>query len=94
MNIKEIEILFALETLGFNWLARDSHGELCTYKNKPEKLIDKWWDYRCWKLLEDIQDLFDNIEWKDTEPKNIEEMLFKYKQTMKEYYKGIKYERG
>lgn len=59
----EIEILKALKTLGYEWLARDEDGVLIAYCLKPEKTtrVD--------------ENLFTFIKWEDDEPTNINDLL-------------------
>jgi len=70
----EVQILEALQTLGYKWLAKDQDGELFAYINKPKKLNSVWLD----EIIAETriyENLFSFIEWKDNEPIEIEEML-------------------
>lgn len=71
---REVEILKALQTLGYEWLARDENGKLFSYIHKPEKL-NEFWAADGTPPTPIGKDLFTFIKWEDKEPTNIKELL-------------------
>lgn len=63
---------------GFQWIARDKNGHLCTFPYKPTKIAMIWYcDVICsFKTpLLPPYNIFNTITWEDKEPTNIEELL-------------------
>lgn len=64
----------------FNWITRNDDGDLCVFKNKPEKEFIEWvigtsknQDYEHYKYADDAdlwiyEHLFQCIQWSDDEP--------------------------
>jgi len=71
----EIEILKALQTLGYKWLARDKDDELNAHKNKPDKHNEVFWSNKLYLTTRIDKDLFSFIKWNDKEPTNIDNLL-------------------
>ena len=69
----EVAILKALQTLSYEWLARDEDGELFAFNFKPEKSNTFWAIYENFKTFIG-KDLFTFIKWTDEEPTNIKEL--------------------
>lgn len=72
---KEVEILKALNTLGYTYIARDKNGKLYAYENKPEKRTNFWLSYYRYYLIKKDEDLFNFIKWEDADPTNIDDLL-------------------
>ena len=70
----EIDVLKALKTLGYEWLARDFDRELYAFVEKPEKGETTWFNHSHLNSYID-KDLFTFIKWEDEEPTNINELL-------------------
>lgn len=60
---------------GYNYIARDSDGELFIYEDKPKKYRNTWSDNEYYKSMELFNDLFKFIKWEDDKPYSIEELL-------------------
>lgn len=80
-NDREIEIIKALKTLGYEWLARDYDDDdaLYVFTVKPERKngYKMWFDsgeeHYFFPIKE--KELFNFIEWEDDEPTNIDDLL-------------------
>lgn len=72
---REIDVLKALKTLGYEWLARDKDDELIAHKNKPDKHNEIFWSNKLYLTTRVDKDLFPFIKWNDKEPTNIDELL-------------------
>lgn len=80
---REIEVLKALKTLGYEWLARDKSNTLYvntlyTYLNKPTKnIFHEIWDDELDGYYFSIKEngLFNFIKWEDDEPTKIDDLL-------------------
>lgn len=74
---EEIEILKALKTLHFEWLARDESGDLYAYSGTLYK-DDCTWDFVSAGVYQSIgvySNLFDFVKWEDEEPTYIDDLL-------------------
>lgn len=76
---REVEVLKALKTLGFKWIARDKDGDLCAFSTKPHKFNSQW------NTVSDVAPLlvyfgFDFIKWSDEEPTKIDDLLKELKE--------------
>lgn len=71
----EIDVLKALQTLGFNWIARDRNNNLYAYNDKPHKFDYQWNTGGIVISLKHLTVGFDFIKWSDDEPTNINELL-------------------
>lgn len=71
---EEIEILEALKTLGYEWLARDGDGVIFAYEKKPERNIAYWSGGLYWYPTKD-ENIFNFIKWEDEEPTYIDDLL-------------------
>lgn len=72
---REVEVLEALQTLGFEWLAKDKDERLYAYGNKPKKLKSVWATVEFTITTPIDEDLFTFIEWEDKKPVSIKELL-------------------
>lgn len=73
---REVEVLKELQTLGYEWLARDEDDKLFAYIPKPHKLNTIWRSSIVFNNLTRVdEDLFTFIKWEDKEPTNIKELL-------------------
>lgn len=78
---KQIEILKALNLLGFSYIARDSGGEIYAYTEHPKKTSAVWactaGEYFNFKYFrEEISDALSSlISWDDDEPLYIADLL-------------------
>lgn len=78
---KQIEILKALNLLGFSYIARDSGGEIWAYTECPKKTTALWactsgecFDFKHFR--EEISDALSSlISWDDDEPLYIADLL-------------------
>ena len=89
---KEYEILKGLEDQR-KWIARDSSGDhggnLFAYSEKPLKSYDvRGWVYVDWFRLIDNH-LFQFIQWEDSEPYNVQELIEEYESEETEVKKDI-----
>lgn len=66
---REIEILKALQLLGFEWLRKDKNGCLYAYDVNPNKVVVGDW------LNVNHKDVFNFITCEDEEPTKIDELL-------------------
>ncbi len=71
---KEIEVLKALKTLGYEFLARDEDTELYAYIEKPDKCSYDW-GLVIGLFIDVNSDVFNFIKWEDKEPTNIDDLL-------------------
>ena len=74
---EEIEILKALKTLDFEWLARDEDDALNAYSGTPYK-DDCVWNFVSGRVYQSIgvySNLFDFVKWEDEEPTYIDDLL-------------------
>ena len=58
----------------YKWIARDDGGNMHVFKFKPTKLKNYWHTSSSYSLCA-FNHLFQFIQWSDTEPYNIEELL-------------------
>lgn len=60
----------------YSYIARDKDRALYTYQEKPSKNDEVWGSFYGYaRLQKDFDDLFTFIEWEDSEPFNIKELL-------------------
>ena len=78
---KQVEILKALDLLGFRYIAKDADGKVDAYTHQPSK-YDCIWAYtagecvRTQLLSEEVFGAISSlVDWSDTEPLNIAETL-------------------
>ena len=81
---KEVEILKALKTLGFNWIARNKSDYLYAYSTRPKKLIYHWNEGTSEISLNHLVE-FDFIKWEDEEPTNIDDLLKELEKWVKQF---------
>jgi len=77
---EERKIAETLQVLGFEWLARDKDRRLFAYKEKPYKKTNSWLcvgDILAKSVYVPKQNtgLFPSIQWTDTEPTKISDLL-------------------
>lgn len=80
LSEREIEMLKALDVIGFTHIARDKGGNIFAYQYEPVKDFEVWLfngiahpdEMQSFKLK---RDLFTFIGWKDKEPTNILNLL-------------------
>lgn len=80
LSEREIEILKALDVIGFKYIARDKGGNIFAYQPKPIKDDDIWVfsgdvhpdETQLFKLK---RDLFSFVNWVDKEPTKISNLL-------------------
>lgn len=78
LNDREIEILKALKTLCYTYIARDKNSNLYAYKERPSKHMLSWWIDDSWIIsIPNEKDLFNFIKWEDEEATNIDDLLNK-----------------
>ena len=77
MEEKRIEIINALITLDYKYIARDKSGSLYAFNRKPRKRHGFYWDTEIAPLRIDAKysDLFNDVKWEDEESKILKEML-------------------
>lgn len=74
---KQVEVLKALNTLGFDYLAQDSNGKIWAYAERPEKSMVEWrYENSGFVKLNSLRaDVFNVVSplvnWSDKEPLNI-----------------------
>ena len=71
----EIDVLKALKTLGYEWLARDKDDELNAHKIKPNKNNETFWATKLYLTTRIDNNLFTFIKWSDEEPTKIDDLL-------------------
>lgn len=80
LETREIEILKALDLLGYKYIARDKGGNIFAYFPKPIKDF-QFWFFNINTHPDKIQsiklksDLFSFVDWEDKEPTNISNLL-------------------
>lgn len=73
---REIEVLKALNTLGYTYIARDKNGELYGHDEMPSKYTNDWWDGSTnHHSIPEDDNLFKFIKWEDDEPAKIDDLL-------------------
>ena len=77
---EERKIAEALQVLGFEWLARDKNQRLFAYREKPHKRTNNWLCEgdilaKSAYVPEQNTGLFPFIQWTDTEPTKISDLL-------------------
>lgn len=73
---KEVEVLKELNTLGFNWIARDYDDELNAFTRKPKCRYEMWYAEKGYSnLINNDKTLFSFIQWIDNEPTKIDDLL-------------------
>ena len=70
----EFRILKHAKELGHRFVACDFDGEICFYRNKPDKKEIAWSDGGDFSLIFNFG-LFSFIKWEDAEPREIYEIL-------------------
>lgn len=77
MKEKRNEIINALITLDYKYMARDKSGYLYAFSRKPYKRYDFYWDTELTplKINTKYSDLFNDVKWENNEPKTLKEML-------------------
>ena len=70
----EFRILEHAKELGHRFVACDFDGEICFYRNKPDKKEIAWSDGGDFSLIFNFG-LFSFIKWEDEEPYSIDEIL-------------------
>lgn len=89
LSEKEIEILKALDVIGFTHIARDKGGNIFAYSSEPTKDFGVWFfngtahpdETQTIKLK---RDLFSFVDWKDKEPTSIQELLSDFEKGKKD----------
>ena len=74
LTVLEFRILKHAKGLGHRFVARDFDGEICFYRNKPDKKEIAWSDGGDFSLIFNFG-LFSFIKWEDAEPREIYEIL-------------------
>ena len=74
LTVLEFRILRYARELGYRFVACDFDGEICFYRNKPDKKEIAWSDGGDFSLIFNFG-LFSFIKWEDAEPYNIDEIL-------------------
>jgi hypothetical protein len=64
-----------LRNLKGKWIARDRDGELYCFHNKPIKNRVTWDDNDCYLILNAFDHLFQMVQWEDSEPTLIANLL-------------------
>lgn len=66
-----------LENIPMKWkyIARDENGDLYIFIDRPTKGIDGWSNRGDWNNFIPFNQLFEFIEWTDSEPYSIQELL-------------------
>lgn len=59
----------------YRYIARDSSGNLFLYVKRPTKKAEVWASIEWHKFISDFNDLFKFIQWEDSEPTSIKEVL-------------------
>lgn len=59
----------------YRYIARDSSGNLFLYVRRPTKKAEVWASIEWHKFISDFNDLFKFIQWEDSEPTSIKEVL-------------------
>ena len=59
----------------YRYIARDSSGNLFLYVRRPTKKAEVWASIEQHKFISDFNDLFKFIQWEDSEPTSIKEVL-------------------
>lgn len=59
----------------YRYIARDSTGNLFLYVKRPTKKAEVWASIEWHKFIIDFNDLFKFIQWEDSEPTSIEDVL-------------------
>ena len=90
INKEEYEILKGLD-VEWNWIARDGTGVLICYIKKPKKykIFLKLWTDSISPLRYIDNSKFQFIQWEDSEPYNIQELIDEY-----EVENGMRYDFG
>lgn len=72
----EIEIQTAKNLIanGYEWIARDKNGLLCTYDGKPKKLESCWRSGK-WQEFASFVPIFPQIRWNDEEPVRLRDIV-------------------
>lgn len=90
LSKKEIEILKALDVIGFKYIARDKSGNIFAYQSEPIKDLEvEIWLFDGTVNFDEIQifklkrDLFSFVDWKDKEPTSIKKLLEQVKEKEK-----------
>lgn len=74
LTVLEFRILRYARELGYRFVACDFDGEICFYRNKPDKKEIAWSDGGDFSLIFNFG-LFSFIKWEDAEPWNIDNIL-------------------
>lgn len=74
LTVLEFRILRYARELGYRFVACDFDGEICFYRNKPDKKEIAWSDGGDFSLIFNFG-LFSFIKWEDAEPWEIYEIL-------------------
>ena len=74
LTVLEFRILRYARELGYRFVACDFDGEICFYRNKPDKKEIAWSDGGDFSLIFNFG-LFSFIKWEDAEPREIYEIL-------------------
>lgn len=74
LTVLEFRILKYARELGYRFVACDFDGEICFYRNKPDKKEIAWSDGGDFSLIFNFG-LFSFIKWEDAEPREIYEIL-------------------
>ena len=73
---EERKIVEVLQVLGFTeWLARDKNGRLWSYRKRPSRKGEQWEGHGHFGFSENTNSLFPFIQWTDTEPTKISDLL-------------------
>ena len=87
INHEEYEILKGLEDI-WKWIARDNRGygtKLKAHTSRPGKMIDSRWSSGDIMLqLSEREGLFQFVQWEDSEPYNIQELIEEYEKEREE----------
>ncbi|MBS4935961.1 MAG: hypothetical protein KH000_11160 [Coprococcus comes] len=74
LTVLEFRILRYARELGYRFVACNFDGEICFYRNKPDKKEIAWSDGGDFSLIFNFG-LFSFIKWEDAEPREIYEIL-------------------
>ena len=71
----EYELLKFWNSKKYKYIARDFSGMLFIYYEKPSKKSEIWGSKYAHCILDDFDELFQFVQWEDSEPTSIQEVL-------------------
>lgn len=66
---------YLLENRRYGFVVRERSGFICIYKSNPKKEADGWKSLSLGRELGPFNTLFQFVQWEDTEPTSIQEVL-------------------